>query len=48
MIEHRNPDSLSGGMYGQATIIMRRAVADALGYDQYADEIVEADEPEAE
>lgn len=48
VIEHRNPDSLSGGMYGQATIIMRRAVADALGYNQYADQIVEPDESEAE
>ena len=27
VIEHRNPNSLSGGRYGQATIIMRRAVA---------------------
>ena len=27
VIEHRNPDSLSGGPYGQATIIMRRAAA---------------------
>ena len=33
VIEHRNPNSLSGGMYGQATIIMRRAVADAMGWD---------------
>ena len=33
VIEHRNPDSLSGGLYGQATIIMRRAVAAALDWD---------------
>ena len=25
VIEHDNPDALSGGMYGQSTIVMRRA-----------------------
>lgn len=27
VIEHYSPDSLSGGLYGQATIVMRRAAA---------------------
>jgi len=30
VIEHNNPESLSGGMYGDATVLMRRAVNESL------------------